>query len=291
MNYEELLEKLNIDEEGRIIFRTLHYRTERDDFRQSIRDAYDAFLGGNDAFRAYVVSFAKDEYVPAEHMNLYLTIVLSEPARDKLRSMGMDDEVFYDSLSDVNSVCLRYKAKAGIYGIDVNDANWYRYALEGTMFRFGRLQFQLAKSEYSLVEDGVEIKRGEPVLFVHVPAGDSLSEEACNASYKAALPFFKKYFGFECLPCFCYSWLLQPWLDGVLAPNTNIINFKATYRLIETIYSVNHTFMFIFPGSYATVDDYPVDNPLRREAIRRLRENEFIGYGVGVRIVREDTLA
>jgi hypothetical protein len=95
MNYEELLERINIDEEGRIIFRTLHYRTERDDFRQSIHDAYDAFLGGNDCYRDFVVKLAKSEYVPPEHMNLYLTIVLSESARDKLRAMGMDDQVFY----------------------------------------------------------------------------------------------------------------------------------------------------------------------------------------------------
>jgi hypothetical protein len=178
-----------------------------------------------------------------------------------------------------------------VYGIAVADSAWYRYALEGNMFRFGRLQFQLARSEYSLVEDGLEIKTGDPVVFVHVPAGDSLSEEVCNASYKAALPFFKKHFGFDRLPCFCYSWLLQPWLDDVLAPHTNIIKFKATYRLIETIYSVNHTFMFIFPRSHNALDDYPVDNPLRREAIRRRRENEFIGYGVGVRVVGEDSLA
>lgn len=287
MDYGKLICEIGLADAGADTFYSLHSRISEGSFRESVKEAYVAFGKGNEAFEEYLLPFSEREGVAPEHMLLYLSLVFSESALDELRGLDIDDEYFYGSLSDIPAACERQAEKNGIYGIPVFDAPWFRYALTATLFRLGRLQFQIAKSEYDLEVDGVKVAKGDRVFYVHVPKGGPLTPEVCAQSYRMGLDFFGKHYGDDKLVCFCYSWLLQPWIDEVLAKDTNIVKFKDTFKLIETIRSIPHTFRFIFPKEYDNLDDYPTDNPLRKMAVERRRSDKLVGYGVGVRLITE----
>ena len=291
MDYNKLFSNIALSREGVDIFNSLHSRIGNEEFKKGVARAYEAFKKGNDEFTEYALSFSKLWGDLPEHTLLYLHIIFSEAAYKELLSRGIGEEYFYSSLADLDEKCSHNKQEHGIYGIPAFEIPWFRYAMCATIFKLGRLQFQIAKSEYDINIDGVSIAKGDTCYFVHVPSGEPLTEESCLASYKTALEFFTKYYGVENMMCFCYSWLLQPWLDGVLRPDTNIIKFKNSFRLIETIESIPHTFRFIFMKQHESLDDYPTDNPLRKTAVDRRKRGEFIGYGVGVRLINKDLFA
>ena len=291
VDYNKLFSGIGLSSEGVEIFNAFHSRIGNESFKSNVIEAYEAFKKGNDEFSEYALSFAKQEGVPAEQLLLYLHLIFSEAAYNELLSLGIEEKYFYSSLYDLEEKCAHNKEEHGIYGIPVDEIPWFRYAMIATIFTLGRLQFQIAKSEYDVEIDGVSIKKGDTCYFVHVPGSEPLTEQACLESYKLALEFFGKYYGVENMMCFCYSWLLQPWIADVLKPDTNIIKFKNSFRPIETFESIPHTFRFIFPKQYESLDDYPTDNALRRAAVDRRRKGELVGYGVGVRLINKDTLA
>ena len=287
IDYSKLFEKIGLNQEGVKLFFDINTRIKNEEFRNQVILGYDAFLAGNEAFEKFVRAFAEKENLDAEQMHLYLTVIYSEGAYNKMKERGIEDEHFYNSFKDVARNCAIVTEKTGKAGLEMFELPWFKYSLDANLYLLGRLQFQVAKSEYDITEDGFEIKKGDTVLFVHVPGTAPLTEEACNSSYKSALDFFGKYYGMSALPCFCYSWLLQPWLGEVLPEKTNIMKFKSTYKLIETIQSIPHTFRFIFDEQCDDPKLYPTDNPLRKLAVERLVRGDFIGYGVGVRIVTD----
>ena len=291
MDYNKLFSGIGLSSEGVEIFYALHSRIGEEKFKNCVTEAYAAFQKGNDAFTEYIRSFSEAEDILPEPLLLYLHILFSEVAYNELSKLGIGEEYFYSSLLDLEEKCAHNKEEHGVYGVPVDEIPWFRYAMTATIFQLGRLQFQIAKSEYDIEIDGVSIRKGDTCYFVHVPGHAPLTEQACRESYEMALDFFGKYYGAENLMCFCYSWLLQPWIADVLKPDCNIIKFKNTFRLIETIESIPHTFRFIFPKQYEHLEDYPTDKPLRRAAVDRRKNGELVGYGVGVRLINKGVFA
>ena len=285
LDYLKLMDEIGISDSERELFCALEAKRTDPAFEAAIAEGRRAFREGNESFEAFILNFADREGLEPERIQLYLTLLYSDTPYEKFRSRGMDDSVFYEMMKDVTDKCEANLTVGGIYGLPVPEIPWFRYHLSGILFRLGRFQYQIAKSEYDLELDGYRISKGDTCFFVHVPGGEPLVPEVCERSYREAQSFFKQYFGADVMFCFCYSWLLQPWLADVLSESSNIMRFSRTYRLIETIESIPHTFRFIFPKQHDCLDDYPTDNPLRREAISRRRRGEPVGYGVGVRLL------
>ena len=190
-------------------------------------------------------------------------------------------------MENISDLCRGEEKKSGVYGIAPFDIPWFRYHFTTTLFQIGRLQYQIAKSEYDLEIDGISVKKGDTVIFLHIPGSAPFTPEICEESYSLALDFFKKYYGMDSLICFCYSWILQPWIKDTVSPHSNIASFSSTFRLLETKESLWHTFNFIFPNECDRLEDYPADTSVRRAALERKRNDKQIGYGVGVRVVRK----
>ena len=289
MDYNLFFDKINLPKEGRDLFWKINERISNDSFKSRVLDGYEAFKCGNEAFEAFVCSFAADEGLLPEEMHLYLTIIYAEAAKAQMNERGIPDSYFYGSFHGVGVNCALTLRKTGVVGLEMFELPWFRYSLNSELYLLGRLEFQVAKSEYDVEFEGYSVKKGDTVLFVHIPGSEPLTEEACKSSYLMALDFFGTYYGMKKLACFCYTWILQPWIADVLPPDCNVIKFKNSFKLLETIQSIPHTFRFIFDDQYDNIDDYPTDKPLRKAAVERRKNNEFIGYGVGVRLVTAET--
>ena len=87
----------------------------------------------------------------------------------------------------------------------------------------------MAESEHNCPE--FSLKKGDPVIEVHIPADGPLNIEECEKSFIAAREFFARYYPEYDYKYFtCHSWLLDPTLSRVLPDSSNIIRFRDMFK-------------------------------------------------------------
>lgn len=286
MNYQEYVEKIRLQPPAAEIVLTLHSRSGSDAFEGKIQESFAAYDQGDEVFGEYLKGFAEAEGVTPEQLNLYVFLRLSQRTWEYYQQKGIGLDVFYETMYSMTVCCQVCYERIGIYGIDQQTyRRWQRYVLDGTLFRLGRLEFQLKAAEFDMEIQGRTILAGTTVLSVHIPRYLPLAEDACEASYAWARRFFREYFGMEECIFICHSWLLHPWMQEVLPEDSAIVRFQKKFKLMQTAQNVNSAVNWIFPG-YAGKDisQFPRDTSLRRAAIARIQEGKTIGVGYGIRL-------
>lgn len=288
MDFEKLFQEIQLAEEGKETFCAIHKRSKDPAFEAAMEKAYAAFDESSDAFSACLDTFAAQEDLAVEVLNLYIYLRLCERTLALYREKGIDDSVFYETAQDITLSCRYLKERTGVYGISVRPhRNWLRHFFNVEIFRFGRLQFELISSEWDIEIAGHQVHRGDTILSTHIPRYAKFSEELCEAAYTRARDFFKKYFGIETCVFFCASWLLHPWLSESLNPNSSIVKFQKRYKLIELreeLDEVNSMLKNIFFSLCDNIDDYPEDTSLQRIVKEKLRRGDPMGAAAGIRL-------
>jgi hypothetical protein len=91
-----------------------------------------------------------------------------------------------------------------------------------------RQPVELAEAEWQQV-----LASGDPVLDMHIPAGEPLAEDACRESFRRALEFWPRHFP-ELPPAkgfVIHAWLLDPGLRQVLPPTANLVRFQKLFHV------------------------------------------------------------
>ncbi len=162
--------------------------------------------------------------------NLVMCLCFCEELERKYAEKGIPTQVLLDTLHDI---VLWTDVHYGLYGeLGVSETNWLKLHFSLTIFRLGRLQFAFENCRCDIPEIG--IKKGEPVLDVHIPSGEVLNIEDCEQSFLEAKEFFSRYFPQYAYGCFvCHSWLLDSTLGRFMKPDSNIIRFQKMFTVIE----------------------------------------------------------
>jgi len=80
------------------------------------------------------------------------------------------------------------------------------------------------KVELPLADWQRVLVRGDPVLQMHIPAGDRFSLEECVGSMRRAVAFFRRYFPNQSPAAIvCTSWMFSPDLEEILPPSSNLV--------------------------------------------------------------------
>lgn len=151
----------------------------------------------------------------------------------KYECLGIDDSVFYDTMSDISIWINDYK----YYHNNENgleEINWIVNHLNCKIFKLGRLQFHLAKYFYTANchYNGKSINFGDKCLNLHIPRGEKLSIDACYDSFERAKVFFAKYFPTYPTDIYeCFSWIFYSDNALYMDKNSNMIKFT---NLFET---------------------------------------------------------
>lgn len=194
---------------------------------------------------------------------------------EKYREKGIGDQVFFDTFSDISlwcSVCFR---RYGEYGIQ--EYGWLWRHVKMTLFRLGRLQFERMESQWEFIHKGITVKKGDPVISIHIPEGSPLIPEECLRSLKIAQVFWKRK-----MPYICHSWLLYPGLKTLLGENSNILKFQELFDLVSTDYQYREGEERIFGILLDSPSGYPENTSLQRRAKKHLKEGGRLGSGLGV---------
>ena len=132
-------------------------------------------------------------------------------------------------------------------------------------------------SEYPKSEWHLRLKKGDPVLGVHIPSKGALTKEACEESYARACEVFK-----NCYPEFafkafhCRSWMLDPTLRECLPESSNILAFQKKYTLYAGKTDGKAVFNFVFKMQPVDYNDLPEDTTLQRALKKLYLDGKYI---------------
>ena len=159
---------------------------------------------------------------PPSKRNMLSLLYMCEEVESNYKKLGIPEDIMLDTLYDLRIYTEEWSTVKG--EVCLGETEWLRRHMNLGIFRLGRLQFAFGSCATDFPTLGV--KRGEPILEIHIPAIGKLTPEDCKDSIAAAKEFFKKYFpSYDYKAFTCHSWLLDETLRKYLPPESNIIKF------------------------------------------------------------------
>ena len=198
---------------------------------------------------------------------------------------GYPDSVFYETMDDIRckvNECVECK---GVVGTFV--AGWYDRFFVPSCFGLGRFQYEVAVygGDDFVMRSGKTLKKGDKYINMHIPSrGIPLTDDVRLASYRAAYPYFKRYFDDGIVIFGCHSWLLFPKHLEFLPPHLNIRKFIGDFELTGCEETEEFGDIWRVFGRYADLpyDKLPRDTALRKAYAEWLCSGHKTGYGSGV---------
>jgi predicted TIM-barrel fold metal-dependent hydrolase len=163
--------------------------------------------------------------------NLLSFLLMCEALKERYAQKGIEEKILLDTLSDIGIWLDTWsEIKGELY---LGELSWLKHHMSMQLFRLGRLQFCMGHCHNDYPQ--YDLKKGDPVIEVHIPADGTLSMEACEESFAMAREFFAKYFPeFEYRYFTCHSWLLDATLQAYLKEDSNIIRFQKLFTAVES---------------------------------------------------------
>jgi hypothetical protein len=158
--------------------------------------------------------------------------------------LGIPEDVSRETLSLLGRRMATFREKYGRTGIELTRWDWMRFF--GLLYQVGRLEvipYRLCThpeagplfwyDDERITGLGRGFRRGDPALSIHVPSGDPLTPEACDASFSRLQAAFNAVQPDEPpLVATCTSWLLDDQLSEYLPADSNILRFAQRFELV-----------------------------------------------------------
>ena len=217
---------------------------------------------------------------------LCVVLAMTQKTYEAYDKAGIDEKIFFDTMSDIRIWAENYRQQTGKIGID--ELSWIEHHLHLELFRIGRLQFQFFRAVAPAYlgffkRRKFPIKPMEKTLFVHIPQGEPLLYDDCIESFKAANEFFAKYH-----PRYNYkwfvseSWLLYPENRNFMDANSNIYRFMSLFDIKASMPLPFQAIERIWGKREKDIDDYLEDTTLRANAKNYIKNQGRLGIGYGI---------
>ena len=184
-------------------------------------------------------------------------------------------DILTHTLQDTALWLRNYKKTHGCLGLA--SKAWIAFGMSGRLFRLGRMQFEMTTIKEDVNLPG--LKKGDDALEGHVPQGEPLDHDECIKSYKAAFPFFEKYFNFSAKAVHLSTWMLDPVLNEIFPPTSNVLKWQADATILPETKTAPDLLRFIFGTPTIDLKTAPRDTTMRRKIIEHLEAGgEFHNY-------------
>ncbi len=203
-------------------------------------------------------------------------------------SHGVSQEIYEDSMTDFtvwNLACMRQNDAPGLLQM-----GWLSMTLKEKLYRIGRFQYEPTTFHHGRFAFGDYIvRKGDPVLTIHIPEGAPLTDEVRLDSYRRA----EKFFGSHIFVC--ESWLLYPAHRQFLQKGSNIVAFMDDFVMLSSEESRgnigNLWRMYGFKCDHKDFTSLPENTGMQRAYKKHLLETGgMTGEGYGVFIIENGTL-
>lgn len=253
-------------------YKVLNFPTEFD-------NQFEQLLNKTDfSYITTIEEFNEKEHQAEEILIYYL--YFCEELSLKYLKKGIPNEILIDTLSDLTIWCKIYHSITGRIGIGV--ADWIKNHLSFRLFKLGRLQFCMGKFKKDY--NAYDVKKGDPVLEIHIAETGKLIKEECENSIKTAKDFFKKYFpNFDCKYFSCNSWLLDHTLNKMLNENSNISSFANLFLKIDSEPSDNILkYVFNWTACRNNINEFPVKSSFAQKIKEHINNGEKFYEVLGI---------
>lgn len=212
--------------------------------------------------------------------NLLSVLYLCKGLAAEYERQGIPEKILLDTLGDIVRWTETWSALKG--ELYLGELKWLQFHMKGRLFQLGRLQFCMGCAHQDIPDAGV--KKGDPVLEIHIPDTGTLDPEECKHSVAMAREFFPRYFPDFAWKVFtCHSWLLDDTLEELLLENSHILWFQRQFTAVSREQS-DAILGYVFPWrtTRSQVRHYAASTSLARGVKQRVRENgafyEVLGY-------------
>ena len=201
--------------------------------------------------------------------------------RESYKEKGIDEQIFWDSMCDLQYKLEECRLIKGVLGTFV--ADWFVGFYNLTRFHLGRLQFEVCETPKDYEVGGNVIAKGTKFINVHIPrTGTKLDHELVEQSYDLAAKMFASEFKGQPIFFACHSWMLYPWNIEVLNENSNMAKFYNDFMIFESEDRDYSDIWRLFDCEYTgNPEDLPEDTSLRRAYKERFKKGGAWGCGQG----------
>lgn len=223
-----------------------------------------------------------DTYTESEDglRNLLTYLWLCEGLKKRYEELGIPEDILIDTVYDIVRWTDSYSDfKGKLY---LGELSWLNRHMSANLFSLGRLQFAMGECEADAPKYG--LKKGDPVIEIHIPAGGPITPEECAASMAKAREFFPKYFPDFEYKCFtCHSWLLDSVLTELLPESSNILRFREMFDVIhEDESNAILRYVFKWNTNVRNVKDAAAATPFAEKVKRRAMKGGVFHESFGV---------
>ena len=172
-------------------------------------------------------------------------------ARQNYRTLGLSDEIYYDTMGCFSRFVREHMASYGCWGFDRDF--WTVRQISCRLFRIGQLEYELIHRD------------GAPCLSLHIPTDVKLQLPLLRDSWlQARKVLFRSFPEYESASFFCHSWLLSPDLASILPPESNILAFQRSFDITPLDKPCTGVIQWVFKNPKLLPEAYPENTSLQR---------------------------
>ena len=216
---------------------------------------------------------------------MILVILASGRAKDSFVEKVKDEQIFWDTFTDLRYKLLECKNTKGVWGTFV--AHWYRNLLLANVIKLGRLEFETRTFvfEEPYIFGDITLEGEVDVKSVHIPsAPEKFDFDARLDSYKKAYKFFMGSEKGKPMVFVCHSWLLFTPYKQILSPTSNIVDFMGDFDIIkiEETQRFGDAWRIFGADAEKEPQNLPEKTSLQRAFKEYLVQGNNAGQGIGV---------
>lgn len=281
---KELNSRINLNPEAQtIVENTVEELFANEEYKNTVIDIFETFRTTYEIQMDRIEKFAEKTGIKKYRFWMAFVEILSLATKEFYKNRRIDENIFYDSMTDISIWVELYHRTTGEWALEEYD--WVTNSLSLEVIRLGRLQFQLVtrgKDDKPFTIAGINLKSGSRLINIHIPEGDSITKEKRMDSYRKAYKFFNQT-GHAVF--MCGSWLIFGEHDKFLEPDSNILSFTNDFVLKETI-ELTSDLWRIFGKNWekTTGGDYaklPEDTKMQRAYKKWLLNGGPAGISIG----------
>lgn len=208
----------------------------------------------------------------------------TERLKDKYIEKGLDEQLFWDLMTDLRCKLTECRRVYGIWGTFV--FIWFHRHFRMKLFALGRFQYEkVVFDKETYTHGGITVSRGDTVYNFHIPSSSPITREVRLESYRRAFEFFKerdeKY-----IVLVCNSWLLYPENRKIFPKNSNLYDFMNDFEITD--YETQDGFYDMWrvfgTKNESNFSKLPQDTTLQQNYKKYLLSGGKTGEGYGILI-------
>lgn len=277
----ETMTLIDFPEEAAAFFEELYSRFEADEHLMSklisLRELYFKKFNCDELSAGLSELYEKTGY-HKHSVDMMFLLFSSIRLEEIYAEKGYSKQFFIHNIKDLCYKVLECKKVCGIWGI--MNFTWQKGLFNLSRFALGRLQYHYYKTLYDYKD---LVKKGDDVLYIHIPSSGPLLPEDVDESFRMAYDFFGPTHGNK-LVLMSHTWLLYPPMAKEVYPEgTNSRLFFERFDIVNQCEDVNDSNIWRVFGTKTTdLSLLPTETGMQKRLYEYLKSGKHTGFGYGM---------